>query len=166
MTSKGVHHVELSNGAVYVAFGSHMDQSPWHGWVMSYDTSDLTAQRGVFLTTPNGEGGAVWQSGRGLAADDVGGVYSITGNGDFDGAGDFGESFVKLWGAIAALADWFTPANWKTLSDVDADLSAGPAVIPGTHEIVAGEKYGRLYLLNGDSLQARFLGRRGWPGIQ
>jgi len=126
----------LSNGAVYVAFGSHMDQSPWHGWVMSYDASDLTAQRGVFLTTPNGEGGAVWQSGRGLAADDVGSVYSMTGNGDFDGVGDFGESFVKLWGASAALADWFTPANWKALTDVDADLSTGPAVIPGTHQIV------------------------------
>jgi hypothetical protein len=146
----------LSNGAVYVAFGSHMDQSPWHGWVMSYDASDLTAQRGVFLTTPNSEGGAIWQSGRGLAADEVGGVYTMTGNGDFDGAGDFGESFVKLWGASAALADWFTPANWKTLSDVDADLSTGPAVIPGTHEIVGGDKYGRLYLLNGD-----FMGKLG-----
>jgi hypothetical protein len=142
----------LSNGAVYVAFGSHMDQSPWHGWVMSYDASDLTAQPGVFLTTPNGEGGAVWQSGRGLAADDVGGVYSMTGNGDFDGAGDFGESFVKLSGTNAALADWFTPANWRTLSAVDADLSTGPAVIPGTHQIVGGDKYGQLYLLNGDSM--------------
>jgi hypothetical protein len=85
----------LANNAVYVAFGSHMDQRPWHGWVMSYNTSDLTNQLGVFLTTPNGEGGAVWHSGRGLAADDAGGVYSMTGNGDFDGAGDFGESFIK-----------------------------------------------------------------------
>jgi hypothetical protein len=142
----------LSNGAVYVAFGSHMDQSPWHGWVMSYDASDLTAQRGVFLTTRNGEGGAVWQSGRGLAADDAGNVYSMTGNGDFDGAGDFGESFIKLSGASASLADWFTPANWKTLTDVDADLSTGPAVLPGTHNVVGGDKYGQLYFLNGDSM--------------
>jgi hypothetical protein len=142
----------LSNSAVYVAFGSHMDQSPWHGWVMSYKASDLTTQLGVFLTTPNGEGGAVWQSGRGLAADDAGGVYSMTGNGDFDGAGDFGESFIKLSGASAGLADWFTPANWQTLSDVDADLSTGPAVIPGTHSIIGGDKYGQLYLLNGDSM--------------
>jgi hypothetical protein len=119
---------------------------------MSYDASDLTSRRGVFLTTPNGEGGAIWQSGRGLAADDAGGVYSMTGNGDFDGAGDFGESFIKFSGASASLTDWFTPANWKTLSDVDADLSTGPAVIPGTHSIVGGDKYGHLYLLNGDSM--------------
>jgi hypothetical protein len=142
----------LSNNAVYVAFGSHMDQSPWHGWVMSYNASDLTKQLGVFLTTPNGEGGAIWHSGRGLAADDAGGVYSMTGNGDFDGAGDFGESFIKLSGSSVSLADWFTPANWKTLTDVDADLSTGPAVIPGTHLIVGGDKYGQLYLLNGDSM--------------
>ena len=142
----------LSNSAVYVAFGSHMDKSPWHGWIMSYDASDLNAQRGVFLTTANGEGGAVWQSGRGLAADDAGGIYSMTGNGDFDGTGDFGESFIKLSGASAVLADWFTPANWKALTDVDADLSTGPALVPGTHVIVGGDKYGQLYLLNGDSM--------------
>jgi len=142
----------LSNGAVYVAFGSHMDQSPWHGWVMTYDASDLSAQRGVFLTSQNGEGGAIWQSGRGLAADDAGNVYSMTGNGDFDGAGDFGESFLKLSGAGAVLADWFTPAIWKTLTDVDADLSTGPALIPGTHNLVGGDKYGQLYLLNGDAM--------------
>jgi hypothetical protein len=129
-----------------------MDKSPWHGWIMSYDASDLNAQRGVFLTTANGEGGAVWQSGRGLAADDAGGIYSMTGNGDFDGTGDFGESFIKLSGASAVLADWFTPANWKALTDVDADLSTGPALVPGTHVIVGGDKYGQLYLLNGDSM--------------
>jgi hypothetical protein len=142
----------LANGAVYIGFGSHMDQSPWHGWVVSYDAADLTAQRGVFLTTRSGEGGAVWQSGRGLAADDAGSVYSMTGNGDFDGTGNFGESFIKLSGASATLADWFTPKNWKTLTDVDADLSTGPAVIPGTHNIVGGDKYGQLYFLNGDSM--------------
>jgi hypothetical protein len=142
----------LANSSVYVAFGSHMDQHPWHGWIMSYNTSDLTAQQGVFITTPNGEGGAIWQSGRGLAVDDAGGVYSMAGNGDFDGAGEFGESFLKLWGPTAVLADWFTPSNWQQLSDIDADLSAGPAVIPGSHIIVGGDKFGQLYLINGDSM--------------
>jgi hypothetical protein len=58
----------LSNKAVYVAFGSHMDQSPWHGWVMSSNASDVTKQLGVFLATPNGEGGAIWHSCRGYRA--------------------------------------------------------------------------------------------------
>jgi hypothetical protein len=140
----------LSNNTVYVAFGSHMDQSPWHGWVISYNASDLAVQQGVLLTTPNGEGGAVWQSGRGLATDDAGSIYTMTGNGDYDGSTNFGESFLKLSGAGASLSDWFTPANWQSLSDSDSDLSTGVAVIPGTHVLVGGDKFGQLYLINGD----------------
>ena len=140
----------VANDAVYIAFGSHMDQIPWHGWIISYSASDLTAQLGAFVTTPNGQGGAIWQSGRGLAADDAGSVYSMSGNGDVDNSSNLGESFIRLSGPRAALADWFTPANWQTLDGLDADLSTGPAVIPGTHTIVGGDKYGQLYLINGD----------------
>lgn len=142
----------VANNSVYVAFGSHMDQSPWHGWIMTYDASDLTVQRGVFVTSPNGEGGAIWHSGRGLAADDAGSVYAMTGNGDFDETGDFGESFLKFSGSNLSLSDWFTPSDWQALSDIDADLSTGAAVIPGTHNLVGGDKYGQLYLVNGDSM--------------
>ena len=59
----------LANGAVYAGFGSHADQFPYHGWILSYDASDLTRRLGVYISTPNGNGGAFWQSGRGLAAD-------------------------------------------------------------------------------------------------
>jgi len=79
----------LANGAVYIAFGSHGDQPPWHGWLMSYDASDLTRQIGVFNTTPNGDAGSIWQSGRGPAADSQGNIYVITGNGDYDGRDQF-----------------------------------------------------------------------------
>ncbi|HEY7389877.1 MAG TPA: hypothetical protein VH640_15275 [Bryobacteraceae bacterium] len=142
----------LANNSVYVAFGSHMDQSPWHGWIISYRATDLTVQQGTLLTTPNGEGGAIWHSGRGLAADDSGNIYVMTGNGDFDGTINFAESFLKLSGAALNLVDWFTPANWQVLTDIDADLSTGAAVIPGTHAVVGGDKFGQLYLVNGDSM--------------
>jgi hypothetical protein len=142
----------LANNAVYVGFGSHMDQIPWHGWVMSYAASDLTVQRGLFMATPSGNGGAIWQSGRGMAADNMGNVYAMAGNGEYDGVVNFGESFLKLSGAAAKLADWFTPSNWPMLDSIDADLSTGPAVIPGTHTIVGGDKSGQLYLVNGDSM--------------
>jgi hypothetical protein len=140
----------LANNAVYVAFGAHADESPWHGWVISYDFSDLSMQTGVFVTTPSGDGGGIWQAGRGLPADDAGNVYAITGNGDFDGAKDFSETFVKLSGRSAKLTGWYTPDYWQVLSDGDADLSAGPALIPGTHMVLGGDKYGELYLINGD----------------
>ncbi|MBZ5576133.1 MAG: hypothetical protein LAP40_06190 [Acidobacteriia bacterium] len=151
------HHIQrpgllLANGSVYIAFGSHADQSPWHGWIISYDASDVTKQTGVFMTTPTGEGGAIWQSGRGLAADEVGNIYAVTGNGDYDGTQDFGESFLKLPGTLGNPIDWHTPTSWQFLSDNDVDLSGGPALIEGTHTLIGADKAGELYVLNGDAM--------------
>lgn len=142
----------LANDTIYIAFGSHGDQQPFHGWVMSYDASDLSRQVGVFATTPTQMGGSIWQSGRGLAADDQGNVYAISGNGDYDGEQNFGESFLKLSGSPLALTDSFTPQNWKAMSDNDFDLSAGPALLPGSHTVVGADKVGNFYVLNGDSM--------------
>ncbi len=161
----------LANGAVYIAFGSHADNSPWHGWIVSYSASDVSAQLGVFNVTPDGLGGSVWQSGRGLAADDTGALYMITGNGDHDGAPSLAESFLKLVGASPVLADWFTPANSQWLSENDYDLSAGAALLPGTHMVLGGDKFGQFYLLNGDSMgqsdgsRAQIVQGVQWGGI-
>lgn len=142
----------LANNAVYVSFGSHGDAGSWHGWMMSYNASNLSQQLGVLNSTPNGLGGSIWQSGHGLASDSAGDIYVITGNGDFDGQTNYSESFLKLTGAAPAVADWFTPNNWQTLADNDYDVSAGPVLIPGTQSIVAGDKSGQLYLINGASM--------------
>jgi uncharacterized protein (TIGR03437 family) len=151
----------FANEAIYIAFGSHADSSPWHGWLMSYDASDITRQIGVFLTTPTDNGGAIWQSGRGLAADGSGNVYMISGNGGYDGVQNFAESFLKLAGATPVLADWFTPADWEDLADMDADLSAGPALIPGTDTVVGGDKTGQLYLIAGGGMGKLSAGTKG-----
>lgn len=142
----------LANGAVYVAFGSHADFGAWHGWLMSYDASDLTHQLGVFQTTPGGNGGSIWQSGRGLAGDDAGNIYFVTGNGDYDGAQNFSESFLKVSGSDLSLLDWYTPADWQFLTNNDLDISAGPAFIPGTGLLFGGDKNGNIYLVNADPM--------------
>src|SRR5215469_6916893 len=142
----------VANGAVYISFGSHADLSPWHGWLISYDASDLSRQTGAFLVTASGEGGAIWQSGRGLAADDAGNVYAITGNGDYDGVQNFSETFLRVSGSAATLTDWYTPVGWQSLSENDGDLSAGPALIAGTHLLLGADKYGNFYFLDTDSM--------------
>ena len=54
----------LLNGTVYLAYGSHGDNGPYHGWIFGYDAATLQP-RGVFNTTPNGGLGGFWNGGGG-----------------------------------------------------------------------------------------------------
>jgi uncharacterized protein (TIGR03437 family) len=143
----------LANNSVYVAFGSHGDQSPYHGWMLGYDASDVSRQLGVYMTTPDGSAGSIWQSGRGPAADRQGNIYAITANGDYDGIRNFSQSFVKVSANLSATLDSFTPSDWKSMSDNDFDLSAGPALIAGTHTVIGADKLGNLYVIDGDAMR-------------
>jgi uncharacterized protein (TIGR03437 family) len=136
----------VADGAVYVGFGSHGDFVPWHGWIMAYNALDIQQQTAVFCTTPSGSGVAVWQGGRGLAADPNGEVYFSTGNGSYDGATNWGESVLHLTPALE-VADWFTPAQYPDWTDDDADFgSSGPILVPGTNLLIAGGKAGLVAL--------------------
>ena len=150
----------LSNGVLYVAFASHCDYDPSHGWVLAYDPQTLNLL-GVFNASPNGSLGGIWQSGGGPAADTSGNVFVITGNGSFDadtGGQDFGDSFLKLTNGSLTLSDYFTPYNQASLSAADADLgSGGPLLLPDQsvgppHLLVSAGKEGTIYLLNRDNM--------------
>ena len=52
----------VANGLVYVDFGSHGDDGPWHGWVFTYSGSDLSRAPSILNTTFNGAGGSIWQT--------------------------------------------------------------------------------------------------------
>ena len=140
----------LDRGVVYVAWASHCDQGPYHGWILGYDGATLE-QRLVYNTTPDGGLGGIWQSGGGLAADSTGNLYAMTGNGSFNGdvgGRNFGNSFLKLT-PTGTLLDWFTPYNWSFLNATDEDLGIqNPVLIPNTNLIVGGGKDGVMYVLN------------------
>ena len=64
------------------------------GYCFAFDvaTNAVTAM----LAMTSGEGAGVWMAGQGAVADAAGFLYVLTGNGDFDGVSQWGESFLKL----------------------------------------------------------------------
>jgi len=141
----------LLNGVVYLAFGGHADIPPYHGWILGYDTRTMK-QVCVFNTTPNGADGAIWQAGMGMAADESGSLFAMTGNGTFTantGGTDYGDTFLRLRpsGGTLAVQDYFTPFNQDALNANDVDVGgSGPLLIPDTDLIMGGGKAGVLYV--------------------
>jgi hypothetical protein len=148
----------LSKGMVVIAWASHNDIRPYHGWLMTFDATTLQ-KKGVYCTTPDGGLGGVWQSGQGIAVDDGGFLHFMTGNGDFnanEGGRNLGDSFVKLKLGVdgsLSMVDWFSPHNNDVLNAWDADLgSAGVLVMPGTKYVLGAGKESVLYLLDRNNL--------------
>jgi hypothetical protein len=144
----------LLNGVVYIAWASHCDNDPYHGWIIGYRATTLQQVPAVYNTSPNGTRAGIWQSGGGLAAESTGFIYFATGNGTFDlnsGGHDAGDSIVKLSTQNNALfsVDYFAPFNQACLNVADADLgSGGVLLLPSPAELICIGKEGRVYVIN------------------
>lgn len=141
----------LQDGELYIAASAHCDFPPWHGWIFAYHAPSLL-QKGVFVTTPDGEGGAPWMSGMGMSADESG-VYFVAGNGTYeDGTvkpqSGFGQTVgkLKLTGHSLELLDWFIPYNVDLQNFEDADLASAPLLVPDSNLVVAMSRGGRVPL--------------------
>ena len=160
----------LLNGVVYTTWASHYDLLPYTGWIIGYSASTL-AQTSVLNITPNGNGGAIWMSGAGPAADSAGNIYFADANGTFDDTfdangfpsnGDYGNAFIKLSTSHGlAVADYFEIDNEIEENGGDVDLGSGGAmVLPDlndgsghiVHLAVAAGKDSNLYVVNRDSM--------------
>jgi len=154
----------LLNGAIYLAYASHCDSSPYHGWLFAYDAATF-AQKAVYVSTPNGGLGGFWMSGTGVAADANGNIFIATGNGTFDNTTsvvDTGDSILKLVVANQSftLLDYFTPQNQAALGTPpsDVDLGAGGVLLlpdqPGQFPriLVEAGKEGKVYVVNRDQM--------------
>lgn len=146
------------NGNIYIGFGSHGDQAPYHGWMFTYDGVTLQ-QLAIKCFSPNGFGGAIWQSGAGPAADSAGNIYVATGNGDFAPVDhDYGDSVLKLDPTTLAVNDYFSPKAELYFEEYDLDLGAGGInLIPGltagaSPSVLVGSKDNHWYLLNSADL--------------
>jgi hypothetical protein len=162
-----------------------------HGWLVSVDV-DTFQQTAAIPTTQQGFGGGIWQGAQGPSSDDQGNVYVMTGNGgfnaqrdkkdknpgklgDFNGATDFAEAFIRFkydrTGAgtgTLTLADWFIPFQDSKRRSAgnpnyqDQDLGSGAPILPaGTDLVMGAGKDGLLYVLDRNSLGKKAPGDLG-----
>lgn len=128
----------LMGNMVYLAFSSHCDFRPYTGWVMGYNASTLK-QTTVLNVTPNGNEGAIWGAGAGMAADGAGNIFLLDANGVFDTTtnasgfpidGDYGNAFLHLTtkGGLA-VADYFEMDNEASENGSDVDLGSGGTLL-------------------------------------
>jgi hypothetical protein len=155
----------LTNGHVVIGFGSHCDNPPYHGWLMSYGASSLV-QEAVWNSTPDSLGpgnaqspqGGIWMAGAAPPVDANGDIYVTSGNGYWSGTRDFSDTVLKL-GPPAnnafPLLDWFTPFDQGGPGDSDVG-SAGPILFPtpssGAQLLGQQGKQGTIYLVNRSNL--------------
>jgi len=128
----------LYNNTIYLAWASHCDYRPYTGWIMGYNASTL-AQTTVLNVTPNGNEGAIWGSGAGMAVDATGNIFVLDANGDFDTTlnsssfpadGDYGNAFLRIStpGGLA-VADYFEMDNQANENGNDIDLGSGGTLL-------------------------------------
>lgn len=161
----------LLNGVIYTAWTSHCDSRPYTGWVIGYDQNTL-AQKSILNVTPNGNEGAVWMSGAGLAADSTGNIFLLDANGQFDttlnpsgfpNQGDYGNAFLKLSTTNSQLtvADYFEMSNQSQENGGDVDLgSGGTLLLPDLtdnsnkvwHLAVGAGKDSNIYVVDRDNM--------------
>ena len=157
----------LLNGQVVIAFGSHSDNGPYHGWVMAYDAASLQ-QTALYNVSPSGSAGGIWMCGAGLAADTAvnGRIYFSNGNGSFNAAPpytsnqNYGDAVERLDLSSSGLQpmDAWTPFDHATLDKTDLDQGSGGVLLlpdqPGSHvhELIQAGKNGKIELLDRDNL--------------
>ena len=139
----------VQDGVLYVPYGGHYgDCGDYHGWVIGVNPADPTK---VTAWSTVAQGGGAWSAG-GVSGDGKS-VYVTTGN-TFNattwGGGDAVIRLAKGPSFSGAAADYFAPANWKSLDDTDTDMGThalvtAPGLTPSS--LVAGfGKDGNIYL--------------------
>jgi hypothetical protein len=101
---------------------------------------------------------------RGVSVDDNNRLYTVSGNGFFDGNENFGNSLIKLANA-SGVPDSYTPRDWTDKLDHDLDLGSCSAVllppmplartsphsrVPTINVVATTAKDGRVYLVDAD----------------
>ena len=158
-----------TSGNIYAGFGSFCDVNAnvSRGWVLGWNAATLAPLPAgklinqVAHSPSNFYLSAIWMSGYGIASDDAGSLFFVTGNAageDYSTQDNLSESVVRLSSDLTTVQGYFTPANHVNLDNGDTDLGAGGVLLLPTlsgaypHLALAAGKSNPLYLLNRDNL--------------
>ena len=141
---------------LYVGYGSMMDCSLYHGWVIGVPIDNPTS---VTAWATDAAGGGIW--GVGGVASDGKNPFVATGNTFNPPTWGGGEAVIRFQpGPIFSgdPSDYWVPTNWQDLDTFDNDLGSSGALlvdVPGatpSHLVVAFGKDRNAYLVNRDNL--------------
>jgi len=152
----------LINGNVWLAFSSHTDNQPYHGWLLGYSSTDISQQTYVFNDTANGSEGGIWMGSNGPSTDGSGNIFLSSGNGSFDaGSSDYSSSALRLTqgsNKSVQVGDFFAPYNQQLLSGDDDDFGVMGSIIlpdqpgPVPHLLLTADKTSTIYLIDRDHM--------------
>ncbi|MGH6827971.1 MAG: hypothetical protein ACREFW_03570 [Rhizomicrobium sp.] len=138
---------------IYVPFGGHDgDCGTYHGWVLGVR---LDQPHALIQWHTQAGGGAVWAPA-GVSSDGSH-LFVATGNTMDAEQWGGGEAVVRLSPDLrfSGPADYFAPADWRTLDDRDLDLGGVAPVLfdlGARHLAISLGKDGKAYLLDRDRL--------------
>ena len=128
----------IAGGALLIAFGTIAETAASaRGWLIAVDLARWSLAA-TWCSTARGSGGGIWMSGAAPAVQSDGAIWVVTGNGDFDGVHDFGESVVRLRyaaptpgkGAALAVTGWWSPWSDDARTGTAPPSPAAAALLP------------------------------------
>ena len=141
------------------------------GYCFAFDVA--TNKVSAILALSAAEGAGVWMAGQGAAADGQGFLYVMTGNGDFDGTSQWGESFLKLKytppsgnnAATLQVVDHWTPWTDFARTGQKPESSLRPSGVSAPSEALMQSVSGGINLALKNARLEAMINERGKPTV-
>ena len=95
---------------------------------------------------------AIWGRAGAVIDPGSGGIFIATGNGDWNGTTDWGDSLIEIDASATRMLGNYTPADTEELNARDLDLGSTSPALLGGDLIAQGGKDGKVRLLSGKAI--------------
>ncbi len=152
--------LRLFHGRVIAVTGGYIgDRPPYQGHLAILDAgsgkllqvwNSLCGDRSGLMQPEScpQSGAAIWGRAGAVIDPQDGHIVIATGNGDWNGATDWGDALIELSAGATAILANYTPSDTSYLNDEDLDLGSTSPVLLGGDLLAQGGKDGKIRLLS------------------